>query len=72
MRDAASVVRLEAVVAAAAAAMSIRESATRGCPPLLVDILSASLRDPEESIRLAGLEVKPLLRYSVPPGLHSF
>ncbi|CDI75034.1 SCY kinase (incomplete catalytic triad), putative [Eimeria praecox] len=56
LRDAAAGVRLEAVVAAAAAAMSIGGSCTRGPPPLLVDILSTSLRDPEDNIRLAGLE----------------
>ncbi|CDJ36055.1 SCY kinase (incomplete catalytic triad), putative [Eimeria mitis] len=66
LRDAAGGVRLEAVVSAAAAAMSLRESGTSGSPPLLVDILSASLRDPEESVRLAGLQASICCADSLP------
>ncbi|CDJ60097.1 SCY kinase (incomplete catalytic triad), putative [Eimeria maxima] len=66
LRDSAGAVRLEAVIAAAAAAMSIRESGTQGCPPVLVEILSASLRDPEDNIRLAGLEASAYCADSLP------
>ncbi|CDJ50661.1 SCY kinase (incomplete catalytic triad), putative [Eimeria brunetti] len=70
LRDAAGGVRLEAVVSAAAAAVSLRESGTRCSPPLLVDILSTSLRDPEDNVRLAGLEASIHCADSLPlPGL---
>lgn len=57
MHDVAGAVRLEAIAAAAAAAKKLTEDGDRRCLELLMGILSASLRDPEDTVRLAGLEV---------------
>ncbi|XP_026191052.1 uncharacterized protein LOC34619705, partial [Cyclospora cayetanensis] len=57
MRDVSGGVRLEAVAAAAtAAARAMSSRSACNCPPELVAILGAALKDPEDAVRLAGLE----------------
>lgn len=58
LRDVESGVRIEAVAAAAAASRVRSEAGMQGSPHALVNILLASLRDSDDSVRLAGIKVR--------------